>query len=128
MKIKIKRRKHRRKKTRVRMLFLVLLGAAIIAYVSTRFTGCAEYAFFHYNPSYYEPRDLERDEVVKEGVEMMLEMSLEEVEQEKAQKYLKYKDTVQTEEHVEQEKRKLQETLKKMEEEGRHKTIWEEQR
>ena len=57
-----------------------------------------------------------------------LEKSLEQIEQEKAQKYLKYKDTVITEEQLEQEKRKLEETLKKLEEEERHKTIWEEKR
>jgi hypothetical protein len=35
---------------------------------------------------------------------------------------------VKTEEQLEQEKRKLEETLKKLEEEERHKTIWEEKR
>ncbi len=108
------------------MLFLILLGSAIIAYVATRFVGCAEYAFFYYNPPYYEPRDLERFETVKEIQEKMLEKSLEQIGQEKAQEYLKYKDTVKTEEQLEREKRKLQETLKKVEEEERHKTIWEE--
>ena len=64
--------------------------------------------------------------MVKEGEKKTLEKSLEEVGQEKAQKYLKYKDTLKTEEQLEREKRKLQETLKKPEEEERHKTIWEE--
>ena len=58
----------------------------------------------------------------------MLEKSLEQIGQEKAQKYIKYKDVVKTEEQLEQEKRKLEETLKKREEEERHKTIWEEKR
>ncbi len=113
---------------RVRILFLLLLGSAIIAYAATRLTGCAEYAFFHYNPSYYEPRDLERGEVVKDDVEKMLGKSLEEAEQEKALKYIKYKDIVKTEEKLVQEKFKLEETRKKMEEEERHKTIWEEKK
>ena len=56
----------------------------------------------------------------------MLEKSLEQIEQEKAQKYLKYKDIVSTEERIEQEKKKLEKTLKKVEEEERHKTIWKE--
>jgi len=51
---------------------------------------------------------------------------LDEIGQEKAQKYLKYKDTVKTEEQLAREKRKLKETLKKLEEEEQHKTIWEE--
>lgn len=126
MGIKTKRKKRLRKKPRARLLFLILLGSAIIAYVATRFVGCAEYAFFRYNPPYYEPRDLERYEAMKEDVEKMLGKSLDEIGQEKAQKYLKYKDTVITEEHLEREKRKLGETLKKLEEEERHKTIWEE--
>ena len=58
----------------------------------------------------------------------MLEKSLEQIGQEKAQKYLKYKDIVITEEQLEREKKKLEETLKKREEEERHKTIWEEKR
>lgn len=126
MGIKTKRKKRLRKKPRVRLLFLIMLGSVVIAYVATRFVGCAEYAFFRYNPSYYEPRDLERYEAMKEDVEKMLGKSLDEIGQEKAQKYLKYKDTVITEEHLEREKRKLGETLKKLEEEERHKTIWEE--
>ena len=56
----------------------------------------------------------------------MLEKSLKQVGQEKAQKYLKYKDIVITEEGIEREKSKLEETLKKLETEERHKTIWEE--
>ena len=52
----------------------------------------------YYNPPYYEPRDLERFETVKEIQEKMLEKSLEQIGQEKAQKYLKYKDIVITEE------------------------------
>lgn len=126
MGIKTKRKKRLRKKPRVRLLFLIMLGSVVIAYVATRFVGCAEYAFFRYNPPYYEPRDLERYEAMKEDVEKMLGKSLDEIGQEKAQKYLKYKDTVITEEHLEREKRKLGETLKKLEEEERHKTIWEE--
>ncbi|MBM2833804.1 MAG: hypothetical protein HW406_965 [Candidatus Brocadiaceae bacterium] len=58
----------------------------------------------------------------------MLGKSLEEVGQEKAQKHLKFKDSVKTEEQIEQKKKKLEETLKKLEEEERHKTIWEEKR
>ena len=77
---------------------------------------------------HYEPRDLERFEAAKEIQEKMLEKSLEQIGQKKAQKYLKYKDTVKTEEQLEREKRKLQETLKKVEEEEWHKTIWEEKR
>ena len=126
MGIKTKHKKRFRKKPRVRLLFLILLGSGVIAYVAMRFVGCAEYAFFYYKPQYYEPRDLERYEVVKEGEEKTLGKSLEQIEQGKAQKYLKYKDTVKTEEQLEREKRKLQETLKKVEEEERHKTIWEE--
>ena len=126
MGIKTKRKKRLRKKPRVRLLLLILLGSGVIAYVATRFVGCAEYAFFRYNPPYYEPRDLERYEAIKEGVEIMLGKSLEEVGQEKAQKYLKYKDTVKTEEYLGRGKRKLQEILKNVEEEERHKTIWEE--
>src|SRR3972149_8522331 len=128
MDAKTKRKKRPRKKPRVRWLFLILLGSAIIAYVATRFVGCAEYAFLYYNPPYYEPRDLERFETVKEIQEKMLEKSLEQIGQEKAQKYLKYKDIVITEEQLEREKKKLEETLKKLEEEERPKTIWEEKR
>ncbi|HHT9111761.1 MAG: hypothetical protein HZA47_03600 [Planctomycetes bacterium] len=128
MDTKTERKKRHRKKPRVRLLFLILLGSAIIAYVTTRFAGCAEYAFLYYNPPYYEPRDLERFETVKEIQEKMLEKSLEQIGQEKAQKYIKYKDVVKTEEQLEQEKRKLEETLKKLEEEERHETIWEEKR
>ena len=51
---------------------------------------------------------------------------MDEIGQEKAQKYLKYKDTVKTEEQLAREKRKLKETLKKLEEEEQHKKIWEE--
>lgn len=126
MGIKTKRKKRLRKKSRARLLLLIMLGSVVIAYVATRFVGCAEYAFFRYNPPYYEPRDLERYEAMKEDVEKMLGKSLDEIGQEKAQKYLKYKDTVITEEYLEREKRKLGETLKKLEEEERHKTIWEE--
>ncbi len=126
MGIKTKRKKRRRKKPRVRLLFLIMLGSVVIAYVATRFVGCAEYAFFRYNPPYYEPRDLERYEAMKEDVEKMLGKSLDEIGQEKAQKYIKYKDVVKTEDKLGQEKHKLEETLKEMEEEERHKTIWEE--
>ena len=49
---------------------------------------------------HYEPRDLERFEAIKEGVEIMLGKSLEEVGQEKAQKYIKYKDFVKTEDKL----------------------------
>ena len=128
MGIKTKRKKRRRKKPRVRLLFLIMLGSVFIAYVATRFVGCAEYAFFRYNPPYYEPRDLERYEAMKEDVEKMLGKSLDEIGQEKAQKYIKYKDVVKTEDKLGQEKHKLEETLKKLEEEERHKTIWEEKR
>ena len=128
MGIKTKRKKRRRKKPRVRLLFLIMLGSVFIAYVATRFVGCAEYAFFRYNPPYYEPRDLERYEAMKEDVEKMLGKSLDEIGQEKAQKYIKYKDVVKTEDKLGQEKHKLEETLKKVEEEERHKTIWEEKR
>jgi len=128
MGIKTKRKKRRRKKPRVRLLFLIMLGSVVIAYVATRFVGCAEYAFFRYNPPYYEPRDLERYEAMKEDVEKMLGKSLDEIGQEKAQKYIKYKDVVKTEDKLGQEKHKLEETLKKLEEEERHKTIWEEKR
>ena len=38
----------------------------------------------------------------------------------------KYMDVVKTEDNLGQKKHKLQETLKKLEEEERHKTIWEE--
>ncbi|MEK7788415.1 MAG: hypothetical protein AAB283_00725, partial [Planctomycetota bacterium] len=65
---------------------------------------------------------------VKEGEKKTLGKSLEEVGQEKAQKYLKYKDIVITEEQLEREKKKLEETLKKLEEEERHKAIWKEKR
>ena len=58
----------------------------------------------------------------------MLEKSLEQIGQEKAQKYLKFKDSVKTEEQIEQKKKKLEETLKKLEAEERHKTIWGEKR
>ena len=126
MGIKTKRKKRRRKKPRVRLLFLIMLGSVVIAYVATRFVGCAEYAFFRYNPPYYEPRDLERYEAMKEDVEKMLGKSLDEIGQEKAQKYIKYKDVVKTEDKLGQEKHKLEETLKEVEEEERHKTIWEE--
>ena len=37
----------------------------------------------------------------------MLEKSLEQIEQEKAQKYLKYKDIVSTGERIEQEKKEI---------------------
>jgi len=126
MATKTKRKKRLRKKPRVRLLFLILLGSGVIAYGATRFVGCAEYAFFRYNPPYYEPRDLERYEAIKEGVEIMLGKSLDEIGQEKAQKYIKYKDVVKTEDNLGQEKHKLEETLKELEEEKRHKTIWEE--
>ena len=126
MGIKTKRKKRRRKKPRVRLLYLIMLGSVVVAYVATRFVGCAEYAFFRYNPPYYEPRDLERYEAMKEDVEKMLGKSLDEIGQEKAQKYIKYKDVVKTEDKLGQEKHKLEETLKEMEEEERHKTIWEE--
>ena len=126
MGIKTKRKKRRRKKPRVRLLFLIMLGSVVVAYVATRFVGCAEYAFFRYNPPYYEPRDLERYEAMKEDVEKMLGKSLDEIGQEKAQKYIKYKDVVKTEDKLGQEKHKLEETLKEVEEEERHKTIWEE--
>ncbi|HHT9108080.1 MAG TPA: hypothetical protein ACFYEF_06485 [Candidatus Wunengus sp. YC63] len=126
MGIKTKRKKRLRKKPRVRLLFLIMLGSAIIAFISTRFAGCAEYAFFRYNPPYYEPRDLERYEEMKEDVEKMLGKSLEGVDLEKAQKYIKYKDVVKTEDKLGQEKHKREETLKNLEEEERHKTIWEE--
>ena len=123
-----KRKKRIRKKPQVKLLFLIMLGSVVIAYVATRFVGCAEYAFFRYNPPYYEPRDLERYEAMKEDVEKMLGKSLDEIGQEKAQKYIKYKDVVKTEDKLGQEKHKLEETLKKLEEEERHKTIWEEKR
>ena len=126
MGIKTKRKKRRRKKPRVRLLYLIMLGSVVVAYVATRFVGCAEYAFFRYNPPYYEPRDLERYEAMKEDVEKMLGKSLDEIGQEKAQKYIKYKDVVKTEDKLGQEKHKLEETLKEVEEEERHKTIWEE--
>ncbi|HHT9124111.1 MAG TPA: hypothetical protein ACFYEF_14690 [Candidatus Wunengus sp. YC63] len=74
---------------------------------------------FYYNPPYYESRDLERYEFVKESEEKTLGKSLEQIGQEKAQKYLKYKDIVKTEEQLEQEKKKLEETLKKLETEER---------
>ncbi len=126
MDTKTKRKKRLRKKPRARLLFLIMLGSVIIAYVATRFAGCAEYAFFRYNPPYYEPRDLERYEAIKEDVEKMLGKSLDEIGQEKAQKYLKFKDSVKTEDRIEQEKKKIQETLERLETEERHKTIWEE--
>ena len=123
-----KRKKRIRKKPQVKLLFLIMLGSVVIAYVATRFVGCAEYAFFRYNPPYYEPRDLERYEAMKEDVEKMLGKSLDEIGQEKAQKYLKFKDSVKTEDRIEQEKKKIQETLERLETEERHKTIWEETR
>ena len=67
-----------------------------------------------------------RFEAIKEDAEKMLGKSLEEVGQEKAQKYIKYKDVVKTEDKLGQEKHKLEETLKEVEKEERHKTIWEE--
>ena len=42
MGIKTKRKKRLRKKPRVRLLFLILLGSGVIAYGTTRFVGCAE--------------------------------------------------------------------------------------
>jgi len=65
---------------------------------------------------------------MKEDVEKVLGKSLDEIGQEKAQKYLKFKDSVKTEDRIEQEKKKIQETLERLETEERHKTIWEETR
>lgn len=126
MDIKTEHKEHCRKKPRVRLLFLILLGSAIIAYVVIRFVGCAEYAFLYYNPPYYEPRDLERGETVKESQKETLKKSLEQIEKEGAFKYLKYRDIIRTEELSEQEKKRLEELFGKIEEEEKYKTIWEE--
>ncbi len=46
------------------MSFLIILGTAAIAYLAICIVGYVKKAY-EYAPLYYEPRDLERGEVVK---------------------------------------------------------------
>lgn len=115
----------RRRKMRVWVLLLILLGVAILAYIAVRLSGCGEYAYLQYNPQYYEPKDLERGEAVKETQKETLEKLLKRLEQEDTLKYSEDKETTKAKELLDQKKKEIIEALKKLEEEERHKTIWE---
>lgn len=116
-------RRHRRG-IKAKILITVLFGAAVLAYFGLKLAGCIQKAYV-YNPPYYEPRDIERGEAEKWDMMQELGKSAEQLERERTEKYLKYRDAARTEDAMEQERLKIIQRLQALQEEERHKTIWE---
>jgi chromosome condensin MukBEF MukE localization factor len=108
------------------MSFLIILGTAAIAYLAICIVGYVKKAY-EYDPLYYEPRDLERGDVVKEQQKDTYQKSLEAVEEKKALSHLTNEEGVKSEIHREQVEKGIRESLEGLEAEEKHKTIWEDQ-
>lgn len=121
-----KRIKHRRRRPRLLTILLVVLGSAAIAFLAITIVGYIRKAY-DYNPLYYDPRDLERGEVVKEQQKDIYQKSLEVVEEKKALGHIEGDDAVKSDVHIEQIEKKIRKSLEELEAEEKHKTIWEDQ-
>lgn len=118
--------KHRKRKPRSLTIFLIVLGSAAAAFLAITIVGYIQKAY-DYNPLYYEPRDLERGEVVKGQQKDTYKKSLEEVAGKKALSRTVNEDAVKSEISIEQVEKRIRESLEGLEAEEKHKTIWEDQ-
>ena len=115
-----------RRTPRMLTILLVVLGSAAIAFLAITIVGYIRKAY-DYNPLYYDPRDLERGEVVKEQQKDTYQKSLEVIEGKKALGHIEGDDAVKSDVHIEQIEKKILKSLEELEAEEKHKTIWEDQ-
>ena len=118
--------KRRRKRPGLLAIFLVLLCTAAAAFLVIIIMGYIKKAY-DYNPQYYEPRDLERGEVVKVQQKDTYQKSLETVEEKKALEHIVGDDTGKSDVRMEQLEKGILKSLEELEAEEKHKTIWEDQ-
>lgn len=118
--------KRRRKRPGLLAIFLVLLCTAAAAFLVIIIMGYIKKAY-DYNPQYYEPRDLERGEVVKVQQKDTYQKSLEAIEEKRALENLVGDDAVKSGVRMEQVEKGILKSLEELEAEEKHKTIWEDQ-
>ncbi len=118
--------KRRRKGPGLKTIFLVLLCTAATAFLVIIIMGYIKKAY-DYNPQYYEPRDLERGEVVKVQQKDTYQKSLETVEEKRALEHIAEDDAVKSDVRMEQLEKGILKSLEELEAEEKHKTIWEDQ-
>ena len=82
---------------------------------------------YDYNPLYYEPRGLERGEVVKVQQKDTYQKSLEAVEEKRSLEHLVGDGAVKSDVRMEQVEKGILKSMEKLEAEEKHKTIWEDQ-
>ncbi|MBF8277920.1 MAG: hypothetical protein HW390_2993 [Candidatus Brocadiaceae bacterium] len=116
--------KRRRKRPGLLAIFLVLLCTAAAAFLVIFIMGYIKKAY-DYNPQYYEPRDLERGEVVKVQQKDTYQKSLETVEEKRALEHIVEDDAVKSDVRMEQVEKGILKSLEELEAEEKHKTIWE---
>lgn len=116
--------KHRRGRPGLLTIFLVILGSAAAAFLAITVVGHIRKAY-DYNPLYYDPRDLERGEVVKEQQKDTYQKSLETVEEKRALAHIVGDNAVKSDVRMEQVEKGILKSLEELEAEEKHKTIWE---
>ncbi len=116
--------KHRRGRPGLLTIFLVILGSAAAAFLAITVVGYIRKAY-DYNPLYYDPRDLERGEVVKEQQKDTYQKSLETVEEKRALAHIVGDNAVKSDVRMEQVEKGILKSLEELEAEEKHKTIWE---
>ncbi|MEK6739158.1 MAG: hypothetical protein AABY74_10890, partial [Planctomycetota bacterium] len=118
--------KRRRKGPGLKAIFLVLLCTAAAAFLVIIIMGYIKKAY-DYNPLYYEPRDLERGEVVKVQQKDTYQKSLETVEERKVLEHIVGDNAIKSDTQLEQVEKGILKSLEELEAEEKHKTIWEDQ-
>ncbi|MEK7359954.1 MAG: hypothetical protein AAB422_06230, partial [Planctomycetota bacterium] len=118
--------KRRRKGPGLKAIFLVLLCTAAAAFLVIIIMGYIKKAY-DYNPLYYEPRDLERGEVVKVQQKDTYQKSLEAVEEKRSLEHLVGDGAVKSDVRMEQVEKGILKSMEELEAEEKHKTIWEDQ-
>ncbi len=116
--------KRRRKGPRLLTIFLVLLSTAAAAFLVIIILDYIKKAY-DYNPIYYEPRDLERGEVVKVQQKDIYQKSLETIEEKKSLEHIVGADAVKSDVKMEQVEKGILKSLEELASEEKHKTIWE---
>ncbi len=118
--------KRRRKGPGLKAIFLVMLCTAAAAFLVIIVMGYIKKAY-EYNPQYYDPRDLERGEVVKVQQKDTYQKSLETVEEKRALEHIVGDNAVKSDVRMEQVEKRILKSLEELASEEKHKTIWEDQ-
>src|SRR4030067_3627220 len=106
--------KRRRKGPSLKAIFLVLLCTAATAFLVIIIMGYIKKAY-DYNPLYYEPRDLERGEVVKVQQKETYQKSLETVEEKRALEHIVGGGVVKSDVRMEQLEKGILKSLEELE-------------